>query len=96
MKYLLIIFLFIGFLYADNNCSSFFNCESNARPPKNIATNLQCTLPSLPSAKIDAIDVFDTSGELLKTYFGTGETVCDVLVWMREGAAKTSYSLRFA
>ena len=46
-----------------------------------------CRLPNMDTMPINPVDVFESDGTL-KTYFGTGETVCDVLGWMNEGAGK--------
>lgn len=82
-KNVLLFLLFVSISEAQF-CQSSFDCNAQIDPKTGTQSkNLQCTLPSLPSAKIEAIDVFDASGEL-KTYFGTGETVCDVLGWMSD------------
>ena len=89
LKILLPYLLSFNFLYAITNCKAVYNCSTNARPPKNIATELNCTLPSpVANMPIIAKDVFEADEKTLKTYFGTGETVCNVLGWMNFGAEK--------
>ena len=89
---LIILFGLIDIAVADcTDKSSPYKCKKILiiDDDGNRRIDLNCTLPS-PNAKmkITALDVFEADGKTLKTYFGTGETVCDVLGWMNDGAEK--------
>ena len=93
MKYIIKIFIVLLLL---NNiaeaelCSSVYDCNATIDNQTGRPTgDLTCTLPSTnTNMHIIALDVFEADGTTLKTYFGTGENVCNVLGWMDDGAKK--------
>ena len=68
-------------LHAQDFCGSLCNVKLDIYTG-NPTGKLQCKISTIPSI---AHDVFEGNSTTLKRYFGTGETVCDVLGWMNEG-----------
>ena len=68
-------------LHAQDFCGSLCQVELDDYTG-NPTGDFQCKISTIP---IIAHDVFEGNSTTLKTYFGTGETVCDVLGWMNEG-----------
>ena len=89
LKYILLIAVFTNMAWSDY-CDSDYNCSKKI-DKKTRLYGLNCTLPS-PTANMPIIakDVFEADRKTLKTYFGTGETVCNVLGWMNFGAGNFS------
>ena len=70
----------------NNTCKRIVDIDTNQ-----LTGDLNCTLTSsVANMPIIAKDVFEADGKTLKTYFGTGETVCNVLGWMNFGAGNFS------
>ena len=77
IKYIFVFLLFWLSLKA-SPCPSNYHCKVVPGKDTPELVNLTCTLPNMDTMPINAVDVFESDGTL-KTYFGTGETVCDVL-----------------
>ena len=83
--FFLVCILLIQFAYA-SECTSVTKCEAPFIyidiKTNTLKGDLTCAPPNMPTFIITALDVFEADGKTLKTYFGAGETVCDVLGWM--------------
>jgi len=81
IKSILVIFLLSSVSNAEY-CNSNFDCDISKNDKVGELLDFTCMVKNIP---IIAEDVFDKNGSL-KTYFGTGETVCDVLGWINKAA----------
>jgi len=88
-----IMFILLSSVISYASCYDKYKCqpksEIDTETKQRIYSLKNCRLPNMDTMPINAVDVFESDGTL-KTYFGTGETVCDVLGWMDEGAKKFS------
>ena len=86
-----IMVILMGSVILHASCYDKYKCqlksEIDKKTKQRIYSLKNCTLPNMDTMPINPVDVFESDGTL-KTYFGTGETVCDVLGWMDEGAGK--------
>ena len=92
VKNIIIMIFLISNLHSVENCLSKYNCQLDINGTKIIGIK-NCRLSNMDTFPIIAKDVFnlDEDGKpagTLKTYFGTGETVCNILGWMNDGAGK--------
>jgi len=73
-----------------SECSNEANCKVLINEETGILTgDLECfsLKENIANIKIKAYNVLDSNNSYsLKTYFGTGETVCDVLGWINKAA----------
>ncbi len=88
IQFIMLILLSSVISYA--SCYDKYKCqpksEIDTETEQRIYSLKNCTLPNTPTFTITVLDVFnfDEEGQpsTLKKYFGTGETVCDVLGWI--------------
>jgi hypothetical protein len=82
--YITILLLLSTFVFSDNYCGGSCDRVIN-KEDLTFKNSLTCRLPAMPTFEISAPNVLESDGRL--KYYWSGNTVCDVLGWLNEGAS---------